>query len=183
MYRYEVIYINTKQIILDATVRLMKSKEAKNLTVQKILNEAHISRATFYNFFADKYDVINYYFESYAEQRKKNKNEEDMSLLEACAFNFVYDNKDYFLNAMKLEGQNSLKKFFYDYYYKSSIEIYLKNSKKKELAREDEIAISFYCMGSLHVLMEWLENGTKESPEFMASVIHKLVPKQYWNIS
>ena len=53
-----MIYINTKQIILDATVKLMKSKEAKNLTVQKILNEAHISRATFYKFFADKYDVI-----------------------------------------------------------------------------------------------------------------------------
>lgn len=50
MYREEVIYINTKQIILDATVKLMKSKGAKNLTVQKILDEAHISRATFYNF-------------------------------------------------------------------------------------------------------------------------------------
>lgn len=43
--------------------------------------------------------------------------------------------------------------------------------------------ISFYCMGSLHVLMEWLANGTKESPEFMVSVVHKLILKQYWNIS
>lgn len=178
-----MIYINTKQIILDATVKLMKSKEAKNLTVQKILNESHISRATFYKFFADKYDVINYYFESYVEQRTKDKNEDDMTLLEACAFNFIYDNKDYFLNAIKLEGQNSLKKFLYDYYYNSSVKIYLMNMKKKELSRKDEIAISFYCIGSLHVLMEWLENGTKESPEFMASVIHKLIPKQYWNIN
>lgn len=178
-----MVYIDTKQIIVDATVRLMKSKEPKSLTVQKILDEAHISRATFYNFFADKYDVINYYFESYVEQRIKDKNEDDISLLEACAFNFIYDNKDYFFNAIKLEGQNSLKKFFYDYYYKSCSEIYLKRMNKKKLSREDEITISFYCMGSLHVLMEWLVNGAKESPEFMASVIHKLIPKQYWSIS
>lgn len=178
-----MIYINTKQIILDATVRLMKSKDAKNLTVQKILDEAHISRATFYNFFADKYDVINYYFESYVEQMTKGENEDDMSLIEVCAFNFIYDNKDYFSNAMEMEGQNSLKKFFYDYYYNSSVKIYLKNKKKKELSKEDEIAISFYCMGSLHVLMEWLTNGAKESPEFMASIVHKLIPQQYWNIN
>lgn len=175
-----MVYINTKQIIVDAVVRLMKSKEAKSLTVQKILDEAHISRATFYNFFADKYDVINYYFQSYVEQRAKDKNEEHMSVVEVCAFDFIYENKDYFLNAIKLEGQNSLKKFFYDYYYNSCSEIYLKNMNKKELSREDEIKVSFYCMGSLHVLMDWLADGTKESPEFMAGVIHKLIPKEYW---
>lgn len=173
-----MIYINTKQIILDATVKLMKSKEAKSLTVQKILDEAHISRATFYSFFADKYDVINYYFESYLQEKSKDKEEND--LVEACAYEFLYDNKDYFINAINLEGQNSFTKFLYDYYYNSCGEMYLKNTNKKELSTEDRITLSFYCMGSYHILIEWLINGTKESPEYMAQVTHKLIPEEYW---
>ena len=63
--KIEVIYINTKQIILDATIKLMKTNKVNKLTVQKILDEANVSRSTFYSFFSDKYDVINYYFKDY----------------------------------------------------------------------------------------------------------------------
>lgn len=178
IYREEVIDIDTKQIILDATVKLMKTNKAKKLTVQKIIDEAHVSRATFYSFFADKFDVVNYYFQSYIENAS---NEEDNEAqMEMCAYQFIYDNKDYFINALKIEGQNSFKKFFYDYYYHFSKEMYLRNTNKKELSNEERIALDFYYMGSFYILEKWLMGGTKESPEYMARLTHKLMPSEYW---
>ena len=172
-----MIFIDTKQIILDTTVRLMKTKEAKKLTVQKILDEAHVSRATFYSFFADKYDVINYYFQSYVERVSKEQGRE---VIEICAYQFIYDNKDYFLNALEIEGQNSFKNFFYEYYYNLSADMYLRNTDKKELTKEDQILLEFYHAGSSHILNQWIIGGAKESPEYMAELVHKLIPPQYW---
>ena len=91
----------------------MKVNKPNKLTVQNILDEAHVSRSTFYSFFSDKYDVINYYFESYANAiTNGNQNAENN-----CAYTFLYDNKEYFINALSVEGQNSFENFFYNYYY------------------------------------------------------------------
>lgn len=177
-WKIEVIDMNTKQIILDATIKLMKSNKANKLTVQKILDEANVSRSTFYSFFSDKYDVINYYFESYIESRlSKGGNKEFEN---SCAYQFLYDNKEYFINAFEIEGQNSFKNFFYDHYYKSCATVYLANMNKESLSEEDRIALEFYCMGALHIAQQWLMRGAKESPMHMSKLTQKLIPEKYW---
>ena len=176
--KIEVIYINTKEIILDATIKLMKNNNINKLTVQKILDEANISRSTFYKFFSDKYDVINYYFKYYVDSMLNENCNQDLE--NKCAYQFLYDNKDYFLNAFKIEGQNSFKSFFYDYYYKSCAEVYLANMSKETLSDDDKIALECYCSGALHITEQWLMNGAKESPKHMAELTQKLIPKKYW---
>ena len=165
--------MKTKEIILDATIKLMKSHKANKLTVQKILDEANVSRSTFYSFFSDKYDVINYYFEHYFDSRNEN-------VRNSCAYQFLYDNKDYFINAFDIEDQNSFKKFFYDHYYKECSQIYLANMNKESLSNDEKIELEFYCMGALHIAKQWLMNGAKESPEHMAELTQKLIPEKYW---
>jgi len=172
--KIEVIYINTKQIILDATIKLMKTNKVNKLTVQKILDEANVSRSTFYSFFSDKYDVINYYFKDYLESRTDENSENN------CAYQFLYDNKDYFLNAFQVEGQNSFNSFFYDHYYKSCAEAYLANMNKESLSESDKIELEFYCVGALHIAKQWLMNGAKESPKYMSELTQKLIPEKYW---
>lgn len=166
--------MDTKKIILDATIKLMKANKVKKLTVQKILDEANVSRATFYSFFSDKYDVINYYFKDYLNSRA-NENSENK-----CAYEFLYDNKDYFLNAFEVEGQNSFNSFFYDHYYESCAEVYLVNMKKEVLSEDDKISLEFYCIGALHIAKQWIMNGAKESPKHMAELTQKLIPEKYW---
>ena len=178
MYKTEVIYINTKKIILDATIKLMKNNKINKLTVQKILDEANVSRSTFYKFFSDKYDVINYYFKYYADSMLNKSYNQDSE--NNCAYQFLYDNKDYFLNAFEIEGQNSFKNFFYDYHYKSCAEVYLANTNKETLSEDDKIALEFYCIGALHIAKQWLMNGAKESPKHMEELTHKLIPEKYW---
>ncbi len=135
----------------------MKGNKPNKLTVQNILDEAHVSRSTFYSFFSDKYDVINYYFKSYADSISN----ENQKIENNCAYQFLYDNKDYFINALAVEGQNSFEDFFYNYYYENCSRIYLENMNKESLSDDDRISLEFYCMGSLHIAKNGLRGALK----------------------
>ena len=45
--------------ILDAFNRLIAEKDFQKISVEMIMNEAKVSRSTFYRYFKDKYEVMN----------------------------------------------------------------------------------------------------------------------------
>lgn len=47
----------TDRAIIDATIRLLRVKSFEEITVQNILDETPVTRATFYAHFRDKYEV------------------------------------------------------------------------------------------------------------------------------
>ena len=49
----------TEMDILLALNRLIARMDMEKITTEKIVEEAKISRATFYRYFKDKYDVLN----------------------------------------------------------------------------------------------------------------------------
>ena len=60
--------MNTKIIIFLALEKLLKSKPFEKITVIEIAQAAHISRATFYRHFEDKFDLANWYYRQKAEE-------------------------------------------------------------------------------------------------------------------
>ena len=49
--------------LADAARRCMRDTPVDSLTVSRIVREAGVARQTFYRHFADKYDLINWYFD------------------------------------------------------------------------------------------------------------------------
>lgn len=60
--------MNTKIIIFLALEKLLKDKAFEKITVIEIAQAAHISRATFYRHFEDKFDLANWYYRQKAEE-------------------------------------------------------------------------------------------------------------------
>ena len=58
-------YLRTHQAIVHAFIRLMKKTSFEKMTVQDILDETPVTRATFYRHFKDKYEVAEFLFEEY----------------------------------------------------------------------------------------------------------------------
>ncbi|MBR5991226.1 MAG: TetR/AcrR family transcriptional regulator, partial [Clostridia bacterium] len=58
----------TKNDILVAFNTLAEKKGFERITVQMIADEAGISRATFYRYFKDKYDVMNFNYTKFIEE-------------------------------------------------------------------------------------------------------------------
>ncbi len=58
----------TKEDILRAFNSLIEATDFDKITVQMIIDEAGIGRTTFYRYFKDKYDVMNYNYERYLQE-------------------------------------------------------------------------------------------------------------------
>ena len=57
----------TDKAIIQAMVSLLKKKSFENITVQDILNETPVTRATFYAHFHDKYEVVERMLDQFLE--------------------------------------------------------------------------------------------------------------------
>lgn len=61
------LFRRTDRAIIDALIRLLKTQSFESITVQDILEETPVSRATFYAHFHDKYEVAERMQDMYLE--------------------------------------------------------------------------------------------------------------------
>lgn len=61
------LYQRTDRAIQDAMIRLLREKSFEKLTVQDILDETPVTRATFYAHYHDKYEVVERMQERYVQ--------------------------------------------------------------------------------------------------------------------
>lgn len=52
----------TLNLLIEALRNLLKEKSFENITVQELCNKSLIARGTFYNYFEDKYELLNYFW-------------------------------------------------------------------------------------------------------------------------
>lgn len=50
--------LKTRQVILDSFVHLMLAKDFSQISIKDIIDQANISRSTFYSHYQDKYDLM-----------------------------------------------------------------------------------------------------------------------------
>jgi len=111
--------MNTKKMITDSMFCLLKIKSLDKITIDMILNECQVSRSTFYRYFNDKYELMNWCYKSYVDTlliRVYNGNESWKSTL-SLIYQFLNDNHEYFEQASKVQGNNSFEDFLYSYSY------------------------------------------------------------------
>lgn len=65
------LYQRTDRAIIDAMLRLLKEKSFEKITVQNILDETPVTRATFYAHFHDKYEVAERMQEMYVQMLRE----------------------------------------------------------------------------------------------------------------
>lgn len=163
----EEISIATKQKIIDALKHFMSLKDFTKITVKDILEEANITRPTFYYHFEDIYNAMEWMF-----------NEELLILLkksEDCVtwdegillvLQYVEENRAVCLCAYKSVGREVLQRMFLN---KAStillkfIDVLLVDIK----ADPDDVKFiaEFYTMAFVSALIQWMKQPQGRSPE------------------
>ena len=80
------------------------------------MDHAGVGRNTFYYHFEDKYDLVNWYFQSGVTQFlvERSAYASWNALLEAVEV-YLLENKVFYCNALAYTGQNSLQQYIFDY--------------------------------------------------------------------
>ena len=175
--------MKTKEIITTSMFNLLKLKPFNEITVQNVLDDCKVSRSTFYRYFKDMFDLMNWCYQSYVDTLIQNvydgtENWENTLYL---IYAFLNDNHEYFENASNVEGRNSFWNFLYEYSFNFYKTVYLKNTQAENLSTKAIIFLEFNTMGSVFLVKQWFHKGRKESISDMAKWTYELIPEMYRN--
>jgi AcrR family transcriptional regulator len=172
----------TQDRLGNALIALILEKPIDEVTVQEVLDRAHVGRSTFYLHFRDKEDLLLSQLERFLEtmstvlSARKEQSHRVVPVAEMFA-HIGSQNKLY----RALADSGRLHDFFdlAQGYFARGIERRLTESKRLSNLPQREVAARACALaGSLLSLLRWwLDRGEKESPRAMDELFHRMV----WN--
>ena len=167
--------METKQKIIDTYKILVRENKTADISVAEICRRTEISRKTFYNYFKDRYELL----------EKIMFDEIEKPLLQGIKQGFTYNEtiylvfenllleKDFYKIALMEDCQNSL----FDSLTECLSKIITQCNDRTGFT-EEEIEFINYKYAALMVMLirKWIKCGMKQSPEFMRNVV--MYPKE-----
>ncbi len=166
----------TKQMIWEAFYELSAAIPFEKLSVERIIKEAGVSKATFYRHFRDKYDVLNYNSLAIAERLIGWQTCKDWREFLLLMFREIERESEYYRRAFKTSGQNAHSRFLYEYSFGIVRECYLKTNGREELTKEEHCLIAHYCHGCVDSIADWLQDPARMSGDAMADLFYRVMP-------
>lgn len=109
----------TKRAMAAALKELMEEKLFSKISVGEICETCGMNRKSFYYHFKDKYDLVNWIFDTgfiawIKDERPGSSYDEHWAFIEkAC--DYFYQNRVFYRKAMQIKGQNSFSDHFREY--------------------------------------------------------------------
>ena len=173
----EEMSTQTRNSLAVALKKRMETTEFSKIRVSDLLKDCNIVRSTFYYYFSDIYELLEWML-----------NTELIGLLEKCdelytwdqgitmLMEYVRDNSKMCLCAFHSIGRGSLEKMFYKNCYVLMERFVNTGFSNVEVASEDKAFImDFYVRAYVSALAAWLGGGMKKNPQAMVDMIERTV--------
>lgn len=170
--------LDTRYAFAESIKELMNHQQLDKITVTDIVKKAGKTRQTFYRYFKDKYDLVNWYFERLADKSFLQIGESE-TLLEGLTkkFEFLLNDQVFFTEAFKSKDYNNVENYDYHCIYEFYKGIIRKKSEGV-ISEDIDFLLRMYCHGSITMTVEWAVGGMKMAPAEMARhLIDALPPK------
>lgn len=156
----------TKALLGEKFKELVVEKSFDKLTIKMITDAAGVIRPTFYNYFQDKYEVMEWLlnediFKSVTELIDMEMDVEAMKML----FRKFELDKAYYAKVFEVEGQNSFEEMLFDQVYKLVEKIIKKHPLKVEDKSEiisEEIFLKFQTITLVNGIKYWITYDRKQ---------------------
>ncbi len=161
--------MSTKDEIMNGYVDLVLKESTSKVSVTEICRQCNVSRKTFYYYFIDRCDLLESIFIEDVEIPLKIAMEKELTARDYLLtfYKHFLLKRDFYIIAMKENGQNSMFENIIERLEKINIkkyEPYLHDVKQREY-----VAYKFAASQAM-LLKKWMLSGMVESPEFMADV-------------
>lgn len=179
----------TKRALAAALRELMEEIPFDKIQVTHICDRCDMNRKSFYYHFKDKYDLLNWIFDTEIisfVQRISEVWRLEQSIEEIRAVcNYFYDNRNFYRKALKVEGQNSFSEHFREY-----IMPILKIRISRFFITDDigEFELNFFADAAICAIERWLTDKNCMPPDEFVDKLLNLVQRctealhKEWNL-
>lgn len=158
----------TKWALAAALKELLREAPFHKVSVGNICAKCRLSRKSFYYHFRDKYDLVNWVFDTevIATLRENPPRDRWEAIGELCRC--LYENRSFYSSALQMEGQNSLREHLREFL------LPMLESRMEALVGRGEthrIGVDFFADGIVCAILRWLLERDCLPPErFVASL-------------
>jgi len=158
----------TKRALAAALKELIGEKAFEKISVGDICEKCEMNRKSFYYHFKDKYDLVNWIFDTeFIAATNKKRYETGWDLL-ADISRLFYDNRDFYRKVLCIKGQNSFSDHFRELLL-SVIGSRLHDILNIEITQEFQI--NFFTDAFVMAFQRWILEYTSMLPsEFLAQI-------------
>ena len=170
----------TRDALGDALIALMQEKAFDTITVQDVLDRAHVSRSTFYSHYSDKDDLLmsdaEEFFEALSMALSAHDDKSDRVFPVKEFFTHLADVQPFY-KALVKSGKFQENMELARGHFARGIERRLcELPRAKSIAVSERSAIAFTHAGALLSLVTWwLDRGMREPPAQMDDLFHRMV--------
>src|ERR671919_382769 len=170
----------TRDALGDALIALMQEKPFETITVQDVLDRAHVSRSTFYTHYSDKDDLLmsdaEEFFEALSMALSAHGDKSDRVFPVREFFAHLSDVQPFF-KALVKSGKFQENMELARGHFARGIERRLTELPRAgSIPASERAAIAFTNAGALLSLLTWwLDRGMREPPAQMDDLFHRIV--------
>lgn len=154
----------TKRALAEALKELMEEKSFSKISVADICGRCDMNRKSFYYHFKDKYDLVNWIFDTeFISVVSKNASSSFSAadLIEALCVYF-YKNRSFYRKTLGIQGQNS----FTDHFHELLSAFF--QSRLRELIGSDKVTdfqVNFFSDAAVMAFQRWILDKNDMTPE------------------
>ena len=168
-----------KELAVDALKKTLKRKSLGKITVNDIIEEADISKQTFYNYFHDKYDLFSYAVTTVLHENLITSEKNACNYRETIQnyYQTVLTEKDFyrsFIRDVSAREQifSCIMQNSASYFHHKALEVYGEGKVPEDLL----LAIQFCSIGNAKLVVDWMMDKMEQSPETMADITFRCTP-------
>lgn len=155
----------TKALIGESLKVLMHDHPFEKITIKMITDEAGVIRPTFYNYFCDKYEVVEWIFNENIIEKVRSMFEQKM-YTEGLKLLFVCMKNDctFYKKAFEITGQNAftdiVKNSLYQLFITEINFSYIESQSTNPLLTPEMVA-AFYSISLANLLQLWIRSNSR----------------------
>lgn len=158
----------TKKALARALKELLEEKPFEKINVGDICEKCEMNRKSFYYHFRDKYDLVNWIFDTEIINIVHEKVYENTweAMLELCRY--FYQNRSFYRKALCITGQNSFTEHF-----QSLLFAVVRNRLQDTLDEKEviEFQVTFITDAVVMAFQRWIvDNGAMSPEEFLYQI-------------
>ena len=164
----------TDALLAESFKKLALQHPIEKITIKEITDQAGVIRPTFYNHFQDKYELLEWIISNDLIEPIRPLLENRM-INEALLLLFmnIEKERDFYIQAARLEGQNSFEFIARNNVKKILVDIIIHNSAAKipkyHWLTPERIA-SYYAQSMCSVVITWIQSGMTISSKELAEI-------------
>lgn len=179
----------TKALLAEGLKNLIVKLPFEKITIKMITDEAGVVRPTFYNYFKDKYELLEWIFSKDVMEKVQMVTDSGMSTAEAMKLFFVLIEKDklFYKRAFMVTGQNAFEKVVEGYLYQMFLERLEKFSftvEKMPVLVSTETIANYYTVDVINILKQWLfHRDAKITAEEVAEAYFFIITHSLYDVT